>query len=458
MSAQKLPRIETSKISILSPHRIELPNGVLGLITPNPTSDIVAARLFIDAGIRHESEDCWGLSNLVASTLTKGTAQHNAQAIAEIVESVGAGFGTDSSADYFLLSLKTIREDFEQIFALAAEVIRTPSFPAQELDTERNVILRAIAARQEQPLNIALQTLRSSLYGPHPYAHTSLGTAATVNAITPEMLSAFHQARFRPETLIISLAGNITVPQAEAYIQEQFGDWLAGDWQAEDWQAGDWQENTPSSKPFSAPTIRPSHRKPVDTGSFANQHQHIAQNTQQSIIAFGYPAVSVHHPDHLGLKLLLTHLCSGMSSQLFIELREKLGLAYEVSGFYPTRRDPSHFVLYLGTTPTQTSLAFSRLDQAVETLKNTPFSTTNLNIAKQKLLGQHALSKQTNSQLAHLFGWHESLQLSPTYDQQFYARIQGITAEEVHRIAHEYLQRPNSVVVGPTNPINNRIA
>lgn len=422
-------------------HRLEFQNGIVGLITPNPTSDIIAARIFVDAGIRHEAENCWGLSHMVASTLTKGTTQRSAQAIAEIVESIGAGFGTNCAPDYFLVSLKTIREDFERIFCLAAEAIQAPSFPEHELEIERQIVLRAIAARQEQPLNMAIRPLQAAIHGPHPYAQTSLGTQATVEAFTQKTLQAFHQSHFRPQHTIISLAGNINLAEAEDSIQANFGDWQP--------PPAPVSPPVPPDQTISIPSpqdIRPQDVRPQDI--------RIDQNTQQSIIAFGYPAVSVHHPDHLGLKLLLTHLCGGMTSQLFVELREKLGLAYEVSGFYPTRLDPSHFVLYLGTSPAQTPWAFSQLQKELEKLSLGAFLSTDLNIAKQKLLGQYALSKQTNDQLAHLFGWHEILQLGTTYDQHFQAQIQDMSLADVQHIASQYLQNPIRSIVGPQEYIH----
>jgi len=202
-----------------------LGNGIVLLVTPNPTADIVAARLFLKAGMIRESPENWGLSHLVASVITKGTTQYSAPEIAQIVESAGASLGTDSAPDYFLLSLKTVSEDFGPILALAADILRSPTFPAPELETERTVTQQAILARKEQTLSTALRPLRNAIYGDHPYAQTSYGTLETIETIDSSALQQFHHRYFRPDEMVISIAGNITLPQAKAFVEASFGSW-----------------------------------------------------------------------------------------------------------------------------------------------------------------------------------------------------------------------------------------
>ena len=408
----------------LSPQRLVLSNDIVLLVTPNPTTDIVAARLFFTAGMIRENPDTWGLSHLVASVITKGTEQYSAQEIAQVVESAGASLGADSSPDYFLISLKTVSEDFESILALAADILRSPTFPEQELDTERKVTLQAIHARKEQPLSTALRPLRSAIHGDHPYAQTSYGTLDTVQSLTSGDLHRFHQSYFGPQNMVISIAGNITPERAEAIASRYFGDWRQ-------------QTNHPAT---AAPSPKPLKQLQVLTQ---------AQDTQQTIIALGYPAVSVHHPDYLGLKFLITYLCNGMSSRLFSELREKQGLAYEISGFYPTRQESTHFVTYLGTTPDNAERALTQMRAELERLAQGALTGADLAIAKRKWAGQYALGKQTNRQIAQIFGWYETLGLGYDYDQSFLTAMQAFPLESVHRIAQDYLTYPICSVVGP---------
>ena len=170
----------------------------------------------------------------------------------------------------------------------------------------------------------------------------------------------------------------------------------------------------------------------------------------------GYLAPSVHQSDYSALKLLSTHLGNGLSSRLFVELREKLGLAYEVSAFYPTRMSPATFVAYIGTAPENTALACDRLRTEVELLCQVQLSTEDLQTAKNKLLGQYALGKQTNGQIAQVYGWYEILGLGIEFDRQFQQEIAQVSAEATQQAACHYLLAPYISMVGPETAIGVR--
>jgi zinc protease len=412
----------------LNSQRSVLENGLVVLVTENPTADIVAARLFIDAGSRYEQSNQAGLSHLVASLFTKGTPTHTAQEIAAQVESMGANLGVSSTPDYFLVNLKTVSADFAELFTLVAELIQSPTFPEAELFLERKLTLQAIRARQEQPMAIALQQLRQAIHPNHPYGQPGLGTLETIPQIQREDLSRFHQQYFRPNTAVLSIAGNITVETAIALAKNLLKSW---------------------QPPTSTPPVAPAF--PLDAVPLQVMQ---TQPTQQSIVMLGYPAPRVHDANYPALKLLYTYLCSGLSSRLFTELREKQGLAYEVSGFYPTRLHSAHFGVYLGTASENTTLALSLLKAELDRLSDQMLSEAEVNATKSKLLGQYALGKQTNHQIANLYGLYEYLQLGADYDRQFVQNTQALIPEQLQQVAQQYLQEPFISLVGPETALS----
>lgn len=428
--------------------RTVLKNGIVVLVWENPAADIVAARIFVRAGSQWESSQNAGLSHLVAAVLTKGTEQRSSLEIAEQVESVGASLSADAATDYFLLSLKTVSSDFAAILALAGELLRSPTFPQPEIDLERRLTLQAIRSQQEQPFSIAFDQLRQLMYGDHPYALSGLGTETSVSQLERADLQRYHQTHFRPDNIVISLSGRLQSAAAIALIEDVFGDWQA------------------------PPTPLPVLRLPTITSTPARAA--IAQETQQSIVMLGYlaPAVvldqadalrqsnetsgkSSPHPspstiqDYAALKLLNSYLGNGLSSRLFVELREKRGLAYEVSAFYPTRLHPAQFVVYMGTAPENTAIALDGLKAEVDRLRTHPFDPETLQAAKDKILGQHALGKQTNAQIAQTFGWYETVGLGIGFDTQFQAQVAAVTVEAAQRVAEQYLVEPYLSLVGP---------
>jgi predicted Zn-dependent peptidase len=174
------------------------------------------------------------------------------------------------------------------------------------------------------------------------------------------------------------------------------------------------------------------------------------QATQQAIIMLGYLAPAIHEPDCIALKLINSYLGNGMSSRLFVELREKRGLAYDVSAFYPTKLDTSHFVAYMGTAASNTRAAVNGLRAEIDRLCITQLTATELQTAKDRLLGQYALGKQTNGQLAQTYGWYELMGLDVEFDRQFSERIQKLTPAQVKTVAAKYLSEPYISIASPS--------
>ena len=411
-------------IAIPNLHRLVLDNGITLIVVENQAADIISGRFFLKgAGTITESAEKAGVAHLVSAVITKGTENLSALEIAEKIESIGAGLGADASTDYFSLSLKTVSSDFLPVLKLLAEIMRSPTFPESEVELERKLTLQGIRSQKEQPFNVAFNQLRQQMYPQHPYGISVLGTETSVSNLTREDLKQYHQTYFRPDNLIISLSGRITKEQAINWISEVFGDWQK-------------PEQPFPDAAVTSPSLNPS-------------VQEIIQDTQQSIVMLGYLATKVNLEDYPVLKLISTYLGNGLSSRLFVELREKRGLAYDVSAFFPTRLDTAPFITYMGTAPTNTQIAIEGLSTEVERLTKQTLSDEELQGAKNKLLGQYALGKQTNGEIAQTYGWYETLGLGVEFDRTFQDTIPPITPEQVQQVAIKYLSQPYISIVKP---------
>ena len=420
-----------SKLSNL--YRTELKNGMVLLVTENSVADIIAARIFIRAGSCYEPPEKAGLANLLGALLTKGCDGLSSFEIAESVESIGASLNADTATDYFVLSLKTVTADFNHMLELATRILRSPDFPEAEVELEKRVALQDVRLQKEQPFSVAFEQLRQIMYENHPYALSGLGDETTISGLTRDDLVNYYQTYFRPDNIVISIAGHISCEDATQQIEKLFGDW-----------------ESPGGK---APTFTK-----VPFPQTKPQQVITPQATQQSLIMLGYLGASVHCRDYAALKLLSTYLGNGLSSRLFVELREKLGLAYDVSAFYPTRQFCSSFVVYMGTAPDNTTTALNRLRTEVDLLSTHKLEESALQAAKNKILGQYALGKQTNGQLAQIYGWYEILGLGIAFDQKFQTDIAALTPEDTMETACQYLKEPFVSVIGQQEAINRVIA
>ncbi|AUS99491.1 peptidase M16 [Nostoc sp. CENA543] len=412
-------------------HRTVLNNGIVVLVAENPAADIIAGRIFIRAGSCCEPREKAGLAHLLAAVITKGCDGLSSMEIAEEVESVGASLSADTSTDYFLMSLKTVTEDFSQILSLAGRILRSPTFPTTQVELERRLTINSIRSQKEQPFTLAMEQMRRVIYQDHPYAMSVMGDENSVNNITQTDLIEYHQTYFRPDNIVISIAGRITCNEAIALVESVFGDWQIP------------EQATPTSNLPEIPLAPQSQLKPVQT--------------QQSIVMLGYLGAAVNSPDYAPLKLLSTYLGNGLSSRLFVELREKRGLAYEVSAFYPTKLYPASFLVYMGTAPENTTIALEGLHTEVELLCTTELSETTLQTAKNKMLGQYALGKQTNGQIAQIYGWYEILGLGIDYDQKFQELMAAVTPQDTLIAARHHFQKPYISLVGQEEAINRAI-
>ena len=411
-------------IAIPNLHRSILANGITLVVVENQAADIISGRFFFKgAGTVVEQPNKAGLANLVSAVMTKGTENLSALEIAEKIESIGAGFGTDASTDYFSLSLKTVSADFRPMLNLLGEIVRSPVFPESEVELERKLTLQSIRSQKEQPFSVAFNQLRQQMYPSHPYGISVLGTEASVSNLTREDLQQYHRTYFRPDNLVISLSGRITPAQAIELISAVFGDWNR-------------PEQPLKNTSLASPTLNPS-------------QQEIVQDTQQSIVMLGYLGTKVNLQEYPVLKLISTYLGNGLSSRLFVELREKRGLAYDVSAFFPTRLDTAPFITYMGTAPANTEIALEGLSTEVERLTKETLSDSEIQGAKNKLLGQYALGKQTNGEIAQTYGWYETLGLGVEFDRTFQAAIPPITAQQLREVATKYLSQPYISIVRP---------
>jgi zinc protease len=416
----------SSNSTLAIPHlyRSVLANGITLIVVENQAADIISGRFFFKgAGTMIEQPEQAGLAHLVSAVITKGTENLSALEIAEKIESIGAGLGTDASTDYFALSLKTVSADFPSMLELMAQILRSPIFPEAEVELERKLTLQGIRSQKEQPFNVAFDQLRQQMYPQHPYGVSILGTEATVSNLTPNQLQQYHQTYFRPDNLVISLSGRIDQTEAKDLIAGVFGDWKNP------------EQPLPISR-LTSPILNPS-------------QQEIIQDTQQSIVMLGYLGTKVNLEEYPVLKLISTYLGNGLSSRLFVELREKRGLAYDVSAFFPTRLDTAPFITYMGTAPTNTEIAIEGLSTEVARLTKEMLSESEIQGAKNKLLGQYALGKQTNGEIAQTYGWYEALGLGVEFDRTFQATIPPITAEQIHEVATKYLSQPYLSIVKP---------
>ncbi|NJK60090.1 MAG: insulinase family protein [Oscillatoriales cyanobacterium SM2_1_8] len=396
-----------------------LANGAIVVVAANPTVDVVAGRLFAIGGRRCDGP--WpGMGQLLAAGLTRGTVTANAREIADAVESLGAGLGTEADLDYFLLRFKCVGEDWPALLGLAADLLRRPTFPTGEVELERRLLLEALQQRPTRPLAAAWDALLPHCYGDHPYRHPELGTAQAIEGISGAQLRAHHRRWFQPDRLVIALAGRLTPEEGVARAAQSFGDWLG-------------------ETALAIPT-GPRQHTPVDLW--------IDCPHPQNLVLWAWPAPAIAHPDAVPFHLLSLVLGDGTTSRLFVELRENRGLAYDVAALFPWRAETSHLLAYVSTAAADTATASAILCHEVARLQEEPLTAAEWQTVQGKCLGHHALRCQTNGQWAQALGWREAMGLPPHWEAQFVEAVRAATPADLQRVAQTYLTQGSRAIAG----------
>ncbi|GAB4210404.1 MAG: pitrilysin family protein [Synechococcales cyanobacterium] len=407
----------------MSEPRLEhLANGIRLITLENPVIEVVAAHFAFGVSPSAIPTSQAGLAHLLAAVLTKGTTHHSSHDIALCFADWGARLSVEVNTDTLELNSKCMAAEFSQMLALIAEVIQSPQFPEAEVEREQLLLLQTIRTRHEQALGSLYELVCRHLYGDHPYAEAFVGTVETVSALRPQDLLAAHQRLFQPDNLVITVVGSLSASHVRTLVEQQFAQW----------------------QPLPPPPAPPAPGIP----SYHATRLTLNQPSQQTTLLLAYLGCSVFSPDYLPLSLLVNYLGNGLSSRLFVEMREKQGLAYEVSAFFSMRRDPAPLVVYLATAAANTDQALTQLRQEMTRLCQNPLTESEWLATQRKVLGHYALGQQTNSQTAQRLGWFEVMGLGYGFARDYPQLVMQSTPDMGWTVAKKYLQDPIVALAG----------
>lgn len=403
--------------------RQRLPTGLTVLVQENPTAPVVAVSLQVRMGSRWEQTETAGGSNLLHQVMVKGTTRLNALEIAEAAEGMGGRIAASGDTDFSEIRGTALARYWRNLLELIAEVTLRPTLPLEEIENERRAVLSQIRNRADQPFSIAFDTLLQTLYGSHPYGLPALGRRESVERLDRAALLEHYRRHYRGDRMVIAVSGQVSAPAVLEEVSRLFADLPSG---------------TGVADPVPPPPAPEPSRKVVD------------RPAAQAQILFGYLAPPLQHPDYPAVKVLSSLLGGGMSGRLYAELRDKQGLAYVVGALYPSRRDPSFFVIHMGTAPENLARAEEGIRMEVERIRQLRASAEEVNRAKAYLLGTLAMDRRTNVRQAWYLAFFELGGVGYDFLDRYAARVETVTPEDVQRVARTYLDRPTITILRPS--------
>ena len=406
-------------------------NGSTLLAYPNPTSPAVYFTGYMQPGAIAVPEDQIGLPSFTTDMLITGTKRLNFQQLHDKIESVGASLSMGTGHLSTTFFGQCLREDLETIWSLLVEVIQEPAFAEKQFKRVRNQILTGIAIQNQDTAEMASQAFNQALYGTHPYAYPDIGCAQTVANLQKDQLETFHQTHYGPKGLVLAVSGGIEPEMA----QEIFSRTIAS-WQMEN------QGSPTLLPPFNPPTSSIRTHVPLE-------------GKNQSDLIIGVPAPKTISRDY--------QVCSignaifgkyGMMGRIGRVVREKAGLAYEVSSHLGAGIGPTAWTISAGVNPDNLDKAITLLKKELERFRGEPVTQQELLDVKTQSLGRLPLSLETNSGIASVLVSLERYGYSLDHLRELPGIIESVTAEEILAAAQRYWDMDKLVITSAGKPLS----
>lgn len=404
--------------------RSALPGGLRVLVAPMPHTRSVTVALFFGTGSRYEAPHEQGIAHLVEHMLFKGSRRYpSAQRISESIEGVGGILNAATDKELTVYYAKVASRHAEMALDLLADMVQAPIFEAAELEKEKRVVLEELGLAQDAPGEWVHQMLAELLWPEQPLGWEIAGTPATVHAQTRDSLVDYVRRGYGPANTVLMVAGDADPQRITEQAEVIFP------------QAG-----------APPPTWLPAR---VADGQPRLAAQ--VRDTEQAYLCLGGPSLSRVDPDRYALRLANAVLGDGMSSRLFLEVRERLGLAYDVQSYVNAFFDTGALVVTAGVEPEQMLPALDAILVQVDKLRQTPVSETELRKVKEYVKGRTVLGLEDSASVASWYATQELLTPEFLSLDEVMERIEAVTAEDVLSVARRVFTPRwlNLALIGP---------
>ncbi len=406
---------------VLEHERHALSCGATVLTRPLESNDIVVVRALTPMGPIYETDGEAGLCSLTQAVLTRGTQQRSASEMQDALADLGSDIDASTGSDLGSVSMRATAATWERTLDLYIETLTTPAFDPREVETEIEQTLGALEAREDQLLARATDLFREVFYGDHPLHKRVLGYSHTVATFDRERVATCARTFYRPFPPIIVAVGRFDPEVLLARLETAFG-----------------------TTPIVPPTPRPAPPEPRPG------KQRLELDREAAYLMHGFPAPNWRDLDYPVARVLDAILGGSMSSRLFIELREKQALGYQVSSIYSDQLDGSFLAGYIVTDPGRADQAARGLAEQFRRVVEEPVEEEEILAARRYLRGSYLIGAETNSAQAMRLGRHEGYGLGQDFGARWLTAIEAVTPEAVQALARRWFDRePTCAYVVP---------
>ena len=396
-----------------------LPNG-LQIVHRKTSSPVVYVGIMVGAGTRHELPSENGMAHYIEHCVFKGTKHYTARQIINHIEGIGGEINAYTTKEETTFYAATLRNHFRTTLHLLADMVLYPTFNKKETDKEVTVILDEIESYNDSPSELIYDDFENMIFEGSSLAMPILGSKKTLRRISksPDIALNWMKKQYRPERMVLYVLGNVSTQQVISAAEKEL--------LASSPIANSEASNSPQGVQY--PIAAPA----------ASNSRIYKRHTHQTHVMLGSHAYPLGHPKQLTMFLLNNILGgSSMSSRLYLSLREKYGLVYNIDSQAVPLSDTGYWNIYLACEPQYKDQCLELCHKELQTLRDLRLTSSQLQRALRQLEGQLAISaeNQENNALAMakqmLYHHH-----APAWQETF-AKVKAITPYQLQEVANE---------------------
>jgi len=400
-------------------NRFRLTNGMRVFTQHEPRLPLVSVGVFAGYGKRWATPVSNPVPYFLQRLWSRGSRRFSEEEITEKLEDIAGVLQSFNAADITGCYLGTAAQDLPVGFEILSDLVRYPSFPEPILRREQQLVRQQLRQVPDNPRLVAFKNFQQLMFGDRGYGLFGMGDAKSVGRVTTGRLQAAYRKHFTPDNMLLGVVGDFNRGTIRSDLENSFGDFATG-------------------RSFQPQPLRFDPVRGVKT-------RELKAKVNQSVILLGFPGVTEHDTQLYTLEMLAAVL-GGMGSRLFVNLRDRRGLCYQVGMMNLSFHDAGAIILSVGVQLGREEEALAALREEVNGVLTDGVSQRELERAKAEFTGQLAVEMQRNSSRLMLFARLEMLGEPFTTWRRLIDRINRVTLAQVNRAAKRYLDLDNCVI------------
>ena len=411
-----------------------LENGLVVIVREDPNAPVVSVQAWCKAGSIDEGK--WlgaGLSHMLEHMLFKGTTKREAGKIDQEVQDAGGYMNAYTSFDRTVYYINVPSTGAATAIDILCDIMQHAALPAEEVEKEKQVILREMDMNQDDPSRRASRRLFETAYTRSPYRYTVIGYPDIFNDLTRDDIVSYYREKYAPNNVFFVVVGDINAAEVEAQIREAY--------------------KGSKARPLPPVVLPPEPPQ-------AAQREVIEESTVElGHFHFAWHIPDLRHADVPVLDVLATLLGNGHSSRLFQELRERQGLVHSIDAWTYNPGNPG----LLGVSGVVDGAFFEQAREAVlkelRRVKDDLVTPGELTKAVKQFTAATLATRKTMQGQAQDFGGNWMAANDLNFSERYLAAVKRITREDIQRVARKYLVSENRTLYAllPTGTILQRV-